>query len=148
MNSYQTSPITQAGVDTAFLLIEAANVGIDRDAWNEFCHRIIEWRGATGMYDDVLLARNEAGHIKGLFVSQTMQSLLFGRIMDVPLFVTASAADEDGVHLAMLDVVRERARLANCGKIRVWSQGGQSWRRIVEATDSGIDFHGIQIELG
>ncbi len=98
------------------LLVERGGVGVTAEEWQIFARRIIEWRGATGLHDEVHVALDQGGIIKGLAVSQAIQSLLYGRTLDAPVFLTASAADEDGVIAALLDILSERARTSGCAR--------------------------------
>jgi hypothetical protein len=145
--AYSTRPITEDQIDLAFMLVEAAGREVKRAEWVSFCNRIIEWRGATGLYDDVIIAADADGHVKGLFVSEMIQSLLFGRVLDVPMFITASAGDEDGVVLELLQAAKVKAREANCGDIRIWAQGGESWIRATDDAPVASQYRGVQLRL-
>src|SRR4051794_27892801 len=79
-HAYSTRPITEDQIDLAYMLVEAAGHDVKRADWTSFCNRVIEWRGAAGLHDDVFVAADADGHIKGLFVSEMIQSLLFGRV--------------------------------------------------------------------
>jgi hypothetical protein len=147
-SAYNISRLADSQIGLAYLLVDAANCGVDSQSWKAFCRQIIEWRGATGLHDDVLVASDRDGHIKGLCVTQIVQSLLFGRILDVPLFVIASAGDEDGVILELLSAAKNKAREANCKDIRIWTQGGQSWIRAIGGATSVTSYEGVQIKLG
>ena len=128
--SYATCPIGEDQIDLAYLLVEATGREIKRAEWKAFCRRVIEWRGALGLHDDVILALDAEGHVKGLFVTEMIQSLLFGRVLNVPMFIAASAGDEDGIILALMEQVKLRAREANCSDMRIWTQGSEGWVRV------------------
>lgn len=145
--AYSTRPITEDQIDLAYLLIEAAGLDVRRLDWKSFCNRVIEWRGATGLHDEVVVAADVEGHVRGLFVTEMIQSLLFGRVLDVPLFVTASAGDEDGVILDLLEAAKVKAREANCSDIRIWTQGGESWVRATGASPITSRYKGMQFKL-
>jgi hypothetical protein len=129
------------------MLVEAAGHDVKRAEWASFCKRVIEWRGATGLHDDVIVAVDADGHVKGLFVSELIQSLLFGRVLDVPMFITASAGDEDGVVLELLEAAKAKARQANCSDIRIWTQGGESWMRATDEAPAACRYRGVQLKL-
>ena len=145
--AYSTRPITEDQIDLAYLLVEAAGRDVEPSAWASYCKRVIEWRGATGLYDDVIVVTGSEGHVKGLFVAEFIQSLLFGRVLDVPMFITVSAGDEDGVILDLLEAVKVRAHEANCRDIRIWTQGGEGWTRVTDGSPSAHRYKGVQIKV-
>lgn len=147
MAAYSVRPIAEADILPSQLLIEGGRVGVGPEEWRVFVRRIIEWRGALGLHDEVHVAVDQAGVIKGLMVSQAIQSLLYGRTLDAPLFLTASAADEDGVILALLGALSERARASGCKQARIWSAGGEAWRRVAEQAQGAVVFAGLCIDI-
>jgi hypothetical protein len=145
--AYATRPITEDQIDLAYMLVDAAGHDLKLADWRSFCNRVIEWRGATGLHDDVIVAADADGHVKGLFVSEMIQSLLFGRVLDVPVFITASAGDEDGVVIELLEAAKVKAREANCSDIRIWTQGGESWLRATDKAPVAARYRGVQLKL-
>lgn len=147
MAAYSVRPITEADILPSQLLVERGGVGVTAEEWQIFARRIIEWRGATGLHDEVHVALDQGGIIKGLAVSQAIQSLLYGRTLDAPVFLTASATDEDGVIAALLDILSERARASGCRQTRIWSPGGQAWRRVAETAKGAMTFEGLCVTV-
>lgn len=145
--AYSTRLLTEDQIDLAYLLVEAAGCGVSRTDWQGFCNRVIEWRGASGLHDDVFVATDALGHVKGLFVTEMVQSLLFGRVLDVPLFIIASAGDEEGIILDLVDAAKAKAREVNCSDIRIWTQGSQSWVRVTEEALVTSQYLGLQLKL-
>ncbi|MBB1249115.1 hypothetical protein [Rhizobium sp. G21] len=147
MEAYSVRPIMEADILPCQVLVEGGGVGIAAEEWRVFVRRIIEWRGATGLHDEVHVAVDQRGVVKGLVVSQAIQSMLFGRTLDAPVFLTASAADEDGVIAALLGKLSERARVSNCRQMRIWSPGGEAWRRVAEKAEGAITFAGLCVNV-
>lgn len=147
MAAYSVRPIAESDILPSQLLVEGGGIGVGLEEWRVFARRIIEWRGATGLNDEVHVAVDDGGVIKGLAFSQAIQSLLFGRMLDAPVFLTASAADEDGVIMALLDKLSERARSSGCRQLRIWSPGGEAWRRVANATEGWVAFSGLCVTL-
>ncbi|MDB5524057.1 MAG: hypothetical protein JWM58_1820 [Rhizobium sp.] len=145
--AYSTRLLTEDQIDLAYLLVEAAGCDVSRADWTGFCNRVIEWRGATGLHDDVVVATDAQGHIKGLFVTEMIQSLLFGRVLGVPVFITASAADEEGIILDLLEAAKAKAREVNCSDIRIWTQGGQSWVRVTGESPITSQYLGLKLKV-
>jgi len=146
-SGYATRPISEEQIDLAYVLIEASRTDVKRDDWRAYCNRIVKWRGATGLHDDVFVSTDRQGHIRGLFVTEVVQSLLFGRVLEIPLFVSASAGDEDGIIEDLLQAATAKAEAAGCGDIRIWTPGGESWSRIAERWASSMRYSGVQISL-
>ena len=144
---YSTGRLSASQVDIAFLLIETAKIGLSPADWKQFCARILEWRGATGLHDDVFVTVNIHGHVKGVCVLQVTQSLLLGRVLDVPVFVGISAGDEDGVVAALLDAVKDYARGAGCGQVRIWTPGHESLARVLGPSPTAARFSGALIRI-
>ena len=145
--AYSTRPIMEEQIDLAYLLVEASGREVSPADWRAFCNRVIEWRGATGLHDDVIVATDAGGHVKGLFVTELIQSLLFGRVLDVPMFITASAGDEDGIILDLFQAAKVKAGEANCSDIRIWTQGGESWVRVTHDSPAACRYKGVQLKL-
>lgn len=146
-NAYITGRLSPTQIDIAYLLVAATGNGLEPGTWKSFCERIIEWRGATGLHDDVIVTADCQGHIKGLCVTQINQSLLFGRLLDVPLFICVSAADEEGVTLELVDAVKQHARLANCTDVRIWTQGGSAWARAIDNPGRATHYAGVHLRM-
>lgn len=145
--AYSTRPITEDQIELAYMLVEASGRDVKRAEWAAFCNRVIEWRGAAGLHDDVIVTVDAGGHVKGLLVTEMIQSLLFGRVLDVPMFITASAGDEDGIIRSLLDAAKVAAREARCSDIRVWTQGGESWVRVTGDAPVTCQYTGVQMKL-
>jgi uncharacterized protein YuzE len=145
--AYSTRPITEDQIDLAYILVEASGRDVRRTEWTAFCNRVIEWRGAAGLHDDVIITVDAEGHVKGLLVTELIQSLLFGRVLNVPMFITASAGDEDGIILSLLEAAKVAAREAKCSDIRIWTQGGESWVRVTGDTPVTSQYFGVQLKL-
>jgi hypothetical protein len=145
--SYHVHPIGTEEIDFCHLLLAAAGHDLTEARWREFAKRLIEWRGATGLHDEIYVATDAHNRVRGLAVVQVVPSLLFGRMLDVPVFVTASAGDEDGVVQCLLDAVEDKARNAACAELRVWSQGGQEWKRATAGGNAEMAFAGLRLVL-
>jgi hypothetical protein len=145
--AYSTHPLTSAEIEVAYLLVDSAGTGISRADWTSFCKRVTEWRGAAGLHDDVVVAVDAGARLRGVFVMQVIQSLLFGKSLDVPLFVAMSAGDEDGVIAEMLTAVRAKARAVRCTSIRIWTQSSESWQRVTGSSGSMKQYEGVRILL-
>jgi hypothetical protein len=65
----------------------------------------------------------------------------------VPLFIAASAADEDGIILDLLEAVKAKAQEANCSKTRIWAQGGEGWVRVTGGSPVASHYKGVQLRL-
>jgi hypothetical protein len=69
-------------------------------------------------------------------------------MLDVPIFIVASAADESGVSGALIGRLRHLAEDSGCKSIRFWTVGGDSWGRHMQASDYQRWDHGVRMMLG
>jgi hypothetical protein len=128
-SAYTVRPITEGQIDLAYILIDASGRAVPEFNWRTFCRRLLVDRGKADADNEVYVATDGEGHIRGLCVTEIVDSPLFGRMVQVPLFLTASAGDEDGVILELVNAARKRGRDAGCAEIRIWAAGGKSWLR-------------------
>jgi hypothetical protein len=103
-------------VDAAYLLVEAAGRPPDIESWRAYCDTP---GGAAGARRDLRVATNPRGHVKGLCLCQQARHAVHGAILDVPVFVVASAADEPGVASAMVDDLCALAGRLDCAAVRI-----------------------------
>ena len=68
--------------------------------WRAFCQPLgsAPLRDETGSNGErAVIARDPQGYVKGLCFSSIKEHSPYGRVLDVPIFVVASAADAEGV---------------------------------------------------
>jgi hypothetical protein len=135
--TYKVSRISPRQIDSAYLLASLAAPRLDLDGWRAFCRDALgDGVRRTGQ-EDIIVAANPAGYVQGLCVSAVRRHLAYGYILDVSVFVVASAADEAGVAVDLLRHVKAVARTEGCSGLHIWTRGPDNWSQ--HLGDEGID---------
>jgi hypothetical protein len=146
--TYRISRISTDRVDQAYPIANAATPTLSLEAWHTFCRNLESRRTHDGELNDILIASNSFGHIKGVCVTASKHHVDYGRLLDVPLIVVASAADEAGVAAEMFAALKVLARSQGCDNIRVWTPESQGWvRRLPTHGTRAVD-HGLLVSVG
>jgi hypothetical protein len=108
--SYAIETIGPRTVDRAYPLARVGGFTLSLDEWRAFCRSF----GSPPVGDRTgrelaVVARNNSGYVKGLCVYSIKHLSPHGRLVDVPIFVVASAADEEGVATELIGFLRSRA---------------------------------------
>lgn len=80
-----------------------------------------------GEREEVVVARNAKGYVKGLCVYALRDHTTYGRLIDVPLFIASSAADAEGVTEELIDFLRGKCDQCVCSGIRFWATDQEIW---------------------
>ena len=67
----------------------------------------------------------------------------YGGVVDVPLFVAASAADGEGVTAELLDFLRTQCDRSVCSGIRFWAMDTETWSRRLRPEHIARTDHGL-----
>lgn len=116
--AYTIAGMTPAQVDAAYLLVENLSPLPDIESWRAYCEPAM---GAPERRGDLRVATNPRGHVKGFCQFRQARHMVHGAILDVPVFVVASAADEPGVASAMVDDLCAIAGRLDCAAVRIRS---------------------------
>jgi hypothetical protein len=146
--TYEVATIGLAEADRAFPLVAFAADSLSLAAWQDFCSQLGPTSRRPPRPEQVWIVRNPAGRIQGLALSKLGDDPTYGRMLDVPIFVVASAADESGVSGALIGRLRHLAEDSGCKSIRFWTVGGDSWGRHMQASDYQRWDHGVRMMLG
>ena len=119
--SYTVAPMTRETVDAAFLLVGALTPMLSIDRWRAYCEGSDGMAGAAAR-PHVLVASNPRGHLQGLCVWTQARHAVHGGILDVPVFIVASAADEAGVAAALVGELCAIAARLDCAALRIRSE--------------------------
>lgn len=140
MGTYEIGRIEPEQIDRAYALVRVAQPAVQLGAWRRY---VADLDGASdwALQREVLVACNALGYIQGLCVSSIVQ-LANDRVLDVPIFIVVSAADERGVRTELLNNLESRAAGLGCSQLRIWTQTADNWRRHLvpdAAWDAAID---------
>jgi hypothetical protein len=147
-NTYVVTQIGPDEVDRAFLLMEPVASSLDLAAWKDFCGQLSFASRIVRDQEQVWIARNAAGTIQGLAICKLGDDLTYGRMLDVPIFVVVSAADDNGVSQSLVARLRQLAGDAGCRSIRFWTLGSDNWARRLEASSHAHWHHGVRMMMG
>jgi hypothetical protein len=145
--TYRVAPIDLNQIDRVFPLVEPVAPSLDLQTWRVLCRKVVSRSDTDAATDKIIVATNPLGYVQGLCVASIRESPSDGRVLDVPIFAVASAADEAGVVGDLLQYLRDRGQSEECGSIRIWTLGKDNWARHIE--DAGLKRwdHGLRILL-
>ncbi|HLW92515.1 MAG TPA: hypothetical protein VKS78_14615 [Roseiarcus sp.] len=144
--SYVIEPIDSKTIDQAYPLVRATGPAPLLDEWRQLC-RSFDWpsidHDVKGDREEIIVARNAQGYVKGLCVYSVRAHSTYGRVVDVPFFVVASAADGEGVAAELLNFLRSKCDESVCSGIRFWDASPDAWgKRLnpeqIRKTDHGL----------
>ena len=102
---YSIAPITLEAADRAYPLLTAIAPTVSLDEWRRFCRAaaspLAGDERASGR-EQAALAVDSRKHVKGLCIYSIRDHWFYGRLLDVPVFIAASAADAHGVAIELL----------------------------------------------
>lgn len=127
--AYATAPITAEQVDAAYLLVGPLAPLADIERWRSYCEETRSGVGTATRHQEIVVATNPRGYLQGLCVHAVVRHPVQGAILDVPVFVVASAADEMGVAAALLCDLCVVAGRSDCAAIRICIEGSQRLHR-------------------
>lgn len=127
--SYTTAPITTEQVDAAYLLVGPLDPLLDLARWRSYCHEAQSGVGTATCRQQIVVATNPRGYLQGLCVHAVVTHPVQGAILDVPVFVVASAADEIGVAEALFCDLCAVAERRDCAAIRIRTAGSRRLHR-------------------
>ncbi len=131
--SYVVESISPRTIDSAYPLARACGYALRLGEWRAFCQPLgsAPLRDETGSNNGerAVIARDPQGYVKGLCVYSIKEHSPYGRVLDVPIFVVASAADAEGVATELAAVLLSKCDWSACSGIRFWPIGPDSWKR-------------------
>ncbi len=142
MSTYRVEPLGAARVDQAFTLIRLVAPTLELKAWRAFCRNM---GGATASSRALSVVINPRGYVQGLCLTELKDHPLHGRIVDVPVFLATSAADEEGVAGALLGHLGHLSRLNGDCPARIWTERDDVWSRPRGECDVGRWDHGVMV---
>lgn len=132
---YQISRITNRQIDPAYVLAQAMVPMLDLETWRIFCRFVLNGQDHQDERDEILVATNPPGYVQGLAICAVRQHPVYGRIVDVSVFVVASVGDDAGVAALLLDRLKALARTEGCKGLRVWTWGQDPWSRALDDSE-------------
>jgi len=141
MSAYVIRPISSKTIDQAYPLAKVLAPSLTRREWRELC--LAQKPSAFREREEVIVASNAWGYVKGLCVYCVRDHSTYGRLLDIPLFIVASAADAEGAAEDFLNFLRSVCDASVCSGIRFWTFGPDAWRRMFDPEEIGRSDHGL-----
>lgn len=144
--SYVIEQIGPNTIDRAYPLARIMTAALQPDDWRQFCHSFASWnakRELAGEREEIVVARNAEGYVKGLCIYAIREHATYGRLVDVPFFVVASAADGEGVASAFLDFLLAKCDKSVSSGIRIWSMTPETWSLRLRPEQIARSDHGL-----
>ena len=144
--SYFVKPIDPKTIDQAYPLARIMTPALLTREWRQFCHSREApdvGRQMASDREDIVVACNAEGYVKGLCVYTIRNHATYGRLLDVPFFVVASAADGEGVATELLNFLRCQCDESVCSGIRFWTMSPQTWAHRSKPEHIARSDHGL-----
>ena len=144
--SYFVEPIGPETIDRAYPLAQAAIQALSKHEWWQLCRSpdFAEGRPSTaGEREEVVVARNAKGYVKGLCIYAVKDHATYGRLIDVPFFIASSAADSEGVTEDLINFLRGKCDQSVCSGIRFWTMDRETWAHRLRPDHIARSDHGL-----
>ncbi|MDK1491242.1 hypothetical protein QN219_14385 [Sinorhizobium sp. 7-81] len=125
--AYSVGPIKREQVDKSYRLVEAVGYHLDLPSWREYCAISFARNWPAPYAEEVITVENPLGYIVGLCIIRPAHDKIYGRVLDVPVFIVISAADTRGASSSLLGYLTATARNKHYGFIRVWGLEPDDW---------------------
>ncbi len=141
-SDYFVKSMTTEAVDRVFPLLRAVAPALGLDDWRAYFEALAA-DTAQEDREEAIIAVNSGGYVKGLCICVVRGHRHYGRLLDAPVFVVASAADSERVAAALLGALQAIGERSQCSGIRFWTMGAQTWERRRDQRDIGRTDHGV-----
>ncbi|MBP2549844.1 hypothetical protein J2858_002777 [Neorhizobium galegae] len=113
VSAYRVADITRAQVDRAFALVHAADARTELSDWRRTCSDVLSAERGEAASQRLLVCENANGYLKGLCLVRRRADPE-ACVLDVPLHVVLTVADEEGVRQALRESLQALASEAGC----------------------------------
>jgi hypothetical protein len=144
--SYVIEQIGPETIDRAYALARTIAENLRLDEWRQFCRSLESSSAKREIGDEreeIVVARNAEGYVKGFSIFAIRDHTTYGRLLDVPVFVVASAADREGVAAELLNFLRAKCAKSVCSGIRFWTMSPRTWAERLRPEHIARSDHGL-----
>ena len=144
--SYLVEPIGPETIARAYPLVHAVVPHVAQHEWSQINRPpgVVGHHPATdGEREEVIVARNAEGYVKGVCIYAVRDHATYGRLIDVPLFIVASAADGEGVTAVLINFLRDKCDQSVCSGIRFWTLDREAWAHRLSPNHIARSDHGL-----
>jgi hypothetical protein len=130
MSPYSIEPIGPRTIDLAYPLVRACGYALMLPEWRAYCQAFQpQSREAARESERALVARDAHGYVKGLCIYSIADDPQRGRLLQIPVFAIASAADGEGVARDLISALLSQCDRSLCSGMRFFPMGADSWKR-------------------
>jgi hypothetical protein len=120
-SGYTVRNVSARELEQAFDLFRLADPDMEQEEWQAFCAPSGGTEGSlTPFHHRVLVAVGPTGHVRAVCVLEAAQSDRDGGAVNIPTFVVGSAADPDGVLIALLRALVAICQESGYRRLRIW----------------------------
>ena len=144
--SYFVEPIGPETIDRAYPLAQAVLPALSKHEWWQLCRSPDFAEGSPptiGEREEVIVARNAKGYVKGLCIYAIREHATYDRLIDVPFFIASSAADGEGVTGELINFLRGKCDQSVCSGIRFWTMDREAWAHRLRPDHIARSDHGL-----
>jgi hypothetical protein len=140
---YTIELIAPRTIDKAYPLAKVMAPNLLQLEWREFCQSCDSSDAGRWEEERVVVALNVNDYVKGLCVYAVRAHSTYGRVVDVPFLVAASAADAEGVAAALVEFLGAKCDECVCSGIRFWTMDADTWARRSKPEHIASSDHGF-----
>ena len=148
---YTVRAISAAEIDQAYVLVRLVDPYIGIEEWRDFCRDPCgAGRPSAAFSRRVLIAQGPRGYVHGVCVLEVAGTDGAAEAVNIPTFVVGSAADPDGVAVALLRALVALCRETDCRRLRIWlPRGDQGAAATFGAASQAVaqDLKHLELEL-
>ena len=144
--SYRIEPIGPETIERAFPLANAVIPTLSKEEWARSCHCSGVAEGccaARREREEMIVARNAKGYVKGLCMYVIRDHASYGRLIDVPFFIALSAGDGEGVAGDLVNFLMGKCDSSICSGIRFWTMNPETWDHRSRSDHIARSDHGL-----
>jgi hypothetical protein len=143
--SYAIEPVGPRTTDKAYSLAQIIAPELSQPEWRQLCQSCETSNAPSDevQREQILVALNAEAYVKGLCIYAVRKHATYGRVLDVPVFITASAADGEGVAAALINFLKAKGDQSVCSGIRFWRTTRETWRHRLKVENIARSDHGL-----
>jgi len=127
-------------------LAQAVIPALSKHGWWQLCRSPHFAEGSpptVSEREEIIVARNAKGYVKGLCIYAIREHATYGRLIDVPFFIASRAADGEGVTGELINFLRGKCDQSVCSGIRFWTMDRETWAHRLRPDHIARSDHGL-----
>lgn len=136
-DSYALSPMRAGQLVQAFAFLRTFSPEVTIERWEVVANKSYR----------MIVVTDIAGYIRGLTVSSVRTHPIARKLLDVPIFIVGSIADENAIAESLFREVRRRAIVQQCDFMRIWTWSSDVLDRLDDFAYCERWDHGLMLGL-